>query len=75
MEWLDRLARLERKRHRLATRRRLSAYRSRQKLAGMRRLDVVLSAQHYALLRSRMLPGESLSAALAREIDGVTGYP
>ena len=73
MNWLERLERLERKNRRMVIRRNVREYRKRQIQAGVRRIDVALNAEHYAFIRSAMLPGESISTTVRRLLEAVSG--
>ena len=73
MNWLERLARLERKHRRRVTARNVRAYRKRQRQAGMRRIDVALSLQQHAALLQWMRPGETFSQAVERLLEAITG--
>jgi hypothetical protein len=73
MNWLERLARRERKHRRAVINRNVRAYRRRQSDAGMRRIDLALSAEDYQFVKTAMLPGETISAAFARLLGSITG--
>ena len=66
MDWMQRLARWERKHRRQVIRRNVRAYRKRQAKAGMRRVDVTLTADQYAALQAFKEPGETFSGAVGR---------
>ena len=73
MNWLERLARLERKHRRQVTARNVRAYRKRQRQAGIRRIDVALPLKQHAALVQWMHPGETFSQAVGRLLEAVTG--
>lgn len=73
MNWLERLARRERKRRKQLRRRTVRAYRQRQKKAGIRRVDVALTTPQYAALAEIMRPGETFSMTVGRMIDAISG--
>ena len=71
--FLERMARRERKYRRRLNARNVRAHRRRQRQAGMRRIDVVLSVQQHAALMHLKRPGETMSQAVGRLLDGITG--
>ena len=73
MNWLERLAKLERKANRETIRRNVRAYRKRQTKAGVRRIEVALTPDQYAQLVRLMLPGATYSAAVGRVLSGISG--
>jgi hypothetical protein len=73
MNWLERLARLERKNQRRVVARNVRAYRRRQRQAGMRRIDLALPLEQHAALVQLRRPGETISQTVGRLLECVTG--
>jgi phosphopentomutase len=73
MRWLERYIRRERKHRRRVTARNVRAYRKRQRQAGMKRLDVGVPAEQHAALMQLMQPGKTISQAVGRLLDALTG--
>jgi hypothetical protein len=73
MNWLERLARLERKNRRRDVARNVRAYRRRQRMAGMRRIDLALPLEKHAALLLLRRPGETISQTVSRLLESVTG--
>lgn len=73
MNWIQRLAHLERKHRRLVTRRNVRAFRKRQANTGVRRVDAALTAHQYAILVASKRPGETFGAAVGRLLETISG--
>ena len=73
MNWIQRLARLERKHRRLVSRRNVRAYRKRQTEIGVRRVDAALTAHQYAILLASKRPGETFGAVVGRLLETISG--
>ena len=71
--FLERMARRERKHRRRVIARNVRAHRRRQRQAGMRRVDVVLPVEQHAALMLLKRPGESISQAVGRLLEGLSG--
>jgi hypothetical protein len=71
--FLERMALRERKHRRRVNARNVRAYRRRLRQAGMRRIDVVLSVEQHAALMHLLQPGETISQAVGRLLEGLTG--
>ena len=73
MDWIQRLALLERKHQRLVIRRNVRAFRKRQAESGVGRVDAALKPHQYAILFAAKRPGETLGATIGRLLETISG--
>ena len=72
-QWLHRLARIDRKRHRRMLAANVKRFRRRNAAEGFRRVDLLLTGEQFAALMATRQPGETYSGAVGRMLDGLTG--